>query len=613
MRREPGLLLLRQLPPVRAALGLAQVSRPALAAAVFCQYTESHPRPAEGVVLALALRMLSITRQASRLGSVLLTCGAAACAGSGEESSAEDTSDGATMDGPDDGMQDDATGPTSGSPDGADGDDSEDDGEPEPDTATDDPDEPVPTPNDTPAPEPEPTNLAPTPTVPTAMPAPVPIPAQPIPVTLPAPGEAACGDACGNGTVDSCDICPPGAVPSEAALRVAPCDPAIAPAGLPCVPTPVCTRVSEQCDGAPPLGQTCEAIGFSGGTLGCGATCNRDESACDSCPDDERVVACDDRVLGIEGATVVALATQGDAIGLAWSSPSTGTAFGVFDSDLASVSPSTGVTGATSVLGVGTLPEGYLVAANSSVVVLDSMGGLVSERVATGMTAAFVSTGSESPLVVWTVGVGAVATLLDESGAEVWQTQLSDDVIELSYGSAVATEGGFLVALRTSANGVEVMRLDAATGEVTDVSAPGGSSTEYPQLASDGTSARAVWADFSGSPAVHFAALDARGARVGDPVVLGGSPDYFNRSPLALHGDDAMVLFGGYTGATGQGQALHVRRVDAAGATVYGDVRVQHDANFVSWPRIAPLGEQFVLAWVAGGLPGRVGLVKFAP
>jgi hypothetical protein len=97
---------------------------------------------------------------------------------------------------------------------------------------------------------------------------------------------------------------------------------------------------------------------------------------------------------------------------------------------------------------------------------------------------------------------------------------------------------------------------------------------------------------------------------VGEPVLLGGSPDYFNRSPVAMLGEDALMLFGGYTGATGQGQALHLRRVET---TLWGDLKLQADPNSVSWPRLAPFGDEFVVAWVGGGQPGRVGLAKFTP
>jgi hypothetical protein len=78
-------------------------------------------------------------------------------------------------------------------------------------------------------------------------------------------------------------------------------------------------------------------------------------------------------------------------------------------------------------------------------------------------------------------------------------------------------------------------------------------------------------------------------------------------------GEDTVVLFGGYTGGTGQGQALDLRRVDVSGATVYGDIRVQNDPNFVAWPRLQPLGDALVVAWISLGQPGRVGLAKFTP
>jgi hypothetical protein len=201
------------------------------------------------------------------------------------------------------------------------------------------------------------------------------------------------------------------------------------------------------------------------------------------------------------------------------------------------------------------------------------------------------------------------AALLDEAGEEVWKTTVSEDVIEGQFGSAAAAGDGFLVALRTQA-GVQVFQLDQESGAIVNTSTPGSASTESPQIAAAGGEVRLVWADFGGTPAVHWAKLDVTGQRLGEKLTIGQAPDFFNRSPIVVDGTDTVVLFGGYTGTVGVGRATHLRRVDTSGATSAGDIAIQADPNLVQSPQVVAFDGGFVTAWVGKGSAGRVGLAK---
>ncbi len=109
-----------------------------------------------------------------------------------------------------------------------------------------------------------------------------------------------CGEAlCGNGKVDSCMTIGGGA----------------------CETSPGCmmVEVSESCDGADLSGNTCEALGYSGGALRC-TTCALDESDCSVCSNDPRVVQCGElRTADVARETWSAkLGPRGDEVGLLW-------------------------------------------------------------------------------------------------------------------------------------------------------------------------------------------------------------------------------------------------------------------------------------------------------
>lgn len=428
----------------------------------------------------------------------------------------------------------------------------------------------------------------------------------PVIVDPPAP---VCPDQCGNDVVDSCDICTTGPGPGVDPVSAAPPNQDLLAPPI----DPICTTVTEQCDGALAPEQTCVAIGFVGGTLSCGSACRYDDAQCESCLANPETQACRDDLAVGKKPRHVALATNETALAAAWDEDCVAKV-GWFDASLDTLHTTTlegaPCPSATAGITLAPLLDGWVAEVETRQFRLGPSGEMLSERDTQGTALFAAPRVGDTPLVVRHDSYGVVsASLLDEAGDDVWTRQISDSVTEAQYGSAAAVSDGFLVALRTDV-GVQVFHLDAATGTVDAVSSPGSASTEYPQLHAAAGEVRLVWADFGGSPQVHWAKLTEHGERIGDVVQIGASPDYFNRSPIVVDGEDTVVLFGGYTGGTGVGQATHLRRVAANGSTTAGDVAIQSDPNRVQWPQLVAFDGAFVTAWVGNGDAGRVGLAK---
>lgn len=275
---------------------------------------------------------------------------------------------------------------------------------------------------------------------------------------------------------------------------------------------------------------------------------------------------------------------------------------------------------------IAATPEGWLVATSTydgtsaAIVTQPLRPDLVAFGSATSITNAggpiLVGRPDGAPLLLYTGLPGGVgAALLDQGGqGRLWSTTLFASVTEPRFGSAVFTGDGFLVAMRE--NGVTVRRV-GLDGQVGPAYASFGTSTEYPQLVWTGSEARVVWTDFSHTD-VRWSRLDREGAPLGEPVVLGGSPDYYDPSPAAARGDDSVVLLGGYTGGTGLADQLDLLVVDGRGELLFGPcamVAPEGGRTATSYA-LARLGDGYVTAWVewrtwyeGTGL----GLARFSP
>jgi hypothetical protein len=102
------------------------------------------------------------------------------------------------------------------------------------------------------------------------------------------------------------------------------CKPCLEPPCVPCykyppLPQPVCgdgwiNPVDEDCDGSALAGQTCQSLGFAGGTLACSSSCTFDTSGCFYCGNGvvEGNEACDGSALA--GQTCQSLGFSGGAL-----------------------------------------------------------------------------------------------------------------------------------------------------------------------------------------------------------------------------------------------------------------------------------------------------------
>lgn len=421
------------------------------------------------------------------------------------------------------------------------------------------------------------------------------------------PTPPVCADKCGNGIVDTCKTCSGGG-------GIDPVDPTLPLLDIVLPPPETCVELTEECDGENGDAglATCDALGFAGGVSSCSDACYFDDSACQSCGAAPEVELCRDDLGSGKNPDHVGLATNNSEVVVAWNE---GCAVNVgwFDAELEArltVSLEGAPCALNSSIVVAPLGPLWVVEVGGRQFVLDGMGATAARRDVAGNARFAASRVDGLPLLVRETTYGAVsASLLDESGNELWTTPVSEDVTEAHYGSATAVEGGFLVALRTAA-GVQVFHLDGQTGVIEHTHTPGSSSTEYPQVSATNGEIRLVWTEFGDAPGVRWARLDQTGGRVGDAVALGSTPEYFNRSPLVVDGADSVILLGGYTGGTGIGKATHLRRIDVTGLTVSGDVALQSDPNGVQWPQLIGFDGGFVAAWVGNGLAGRVGLAK---
>lgn len=420
--------------------------------------------------------------------------------------------------------------------------------------------------------------------------------------TAAAPAEGPCPTSCGDDVRSTCTVCRPG-----------PCGPR--PPGGPPPPEECCEEVTEVCDGTDLGGATCSGLGFAGGTLECTGQCTVDEGTCTTCRSGASILGCDDAVVTGLAPSALALAATATDVALAWVSDGGSLRFARFDSMLRRVTETEcfGPSDARRVA-LAETTSGWLLAVGSSagldIYALDRDGAVrgTSRRVVGGHSPLMAGRSGSTPLLVWTAGGNVRAALLDDGGDELWRTDLASSPTEPHLGSAVAVGDGFLVAMRVA--GVQVYRLRASDGRVTSTSTPGGSATEYPKLASDGTTARISWSDFGGSGRALWAPLDADGARTATATELGAIPDYFNPSPMVAIGADTLVLLGGYTGTTAHAGQLDLRRLRATGATIGTGYTLDEDPNMATDYRIARRGPEAVVAWVGVGYPGRIGLAR---
>jgi hypothetical protein len=422
---------------------------------------------------------------------------------------------------------------------------------------------------------------------------------------------------CGNGVVDSCAFCPAqqtGGIDFDAGVDGG--------SG--------CYVEVEACDGTDLGGNTCESLGFAGGTLGCSKGCAFDPTQCAECTGDSALIACGQPIASC-GAFAVAVAARMAEIGVAWVVPGMTSGdlhFARLRTDLSLIAEAPVIQlphGAFDLAVAGT-PQGWVIAAtdgqNLDVFPLDAAGNSIPGSSYTLMqanTPDFAPRSDGGPLLMWSQqspaqsGGKVFASLLDPQGREQWRVQVFANTVD--FGSAVYTGDGFLLAQRefgggAQMDGIRIARVDLL-GQLSGMLIPVGMDTEFPQLTWNGTRATMVYGSFDGPGTVEYAELDHAGNLIGSVSVLGGAS--YELNPAATAGGNTMVLTLNLSPPSYASSGYDVLRV-APNGTVLSTIAVArgqvggndydtHHSGFVT----LSTGDA-VAAWLGYGGLSRIGL-----
>jgi hypothetical protein len=128
-----------------------------------------------------------------------------------------------------------------------------------------------------------------------------------------------------------------------------------------------------------------------------------------------------------------------------------------------------------------------------------------------------------------------------------------------------------------------------------------GADTEYPQLAWTGSEGRVTFGSFGGTAAIDLVRLDATGAAIGAPVIVGSTPQYYDPAPVVSVRGDNVVLLPGYTGGTAVASHVDVGRFGSDGQAVYpAYVLGLGGSDRITQYRLAVRGSDVVAAWISG-------------
>ena len=141
-------------------------------------------------------------------------------------------------------------------------------------------------------------------------------------------------------------------------LPACPCNAATATCSTPDAGAPACTSTDL-------LGQTCEALGFAGGTPSCSGSCSVDTSECDTCVAGPRTL-CSSLQVGVGSATKFALTASDTEIGLAWSDGNSTLHFTRLGANLTVLSDECVPATSIAALSVVSTSIGWLVAAHGN-------------------------------------------------------------------------------------------------------------------------------------------------------------------------------------------------------------------------------------------------------
>jgi hypothetical protein len=388
-----------------------------------------------------------------------------------------------------------------------------------------------------------------------------------------------------------------------------------------------CTTQTETCDGVSLGGASCQGQGYFGGQLACNSSCTLDTSHCTVCAVDARIVSCGSAPVTSQATVSLALASGHGQIAMAWiTAASSGASlhFALFDSNLGPIleTPCFGPSNPVRVALAAT-SAGWLLAVEESAresmtytIVLDANGQMVGSRAIGLGSFPYLASGASDQTLLLTIAASSAlqAALLDSSGAPAWTQTAFQNTIEAEYGSAVFAKDAFLVSARTN-NGVRIVRIDYQ-GQIGAEHAPGGNETEYPQLTwlTDAQEGMVLFADFSGTPTMFLAPIDATGTALAAPVAITNSPPaYYNPCPIAPSGSDTIALLAGYSGQTAGANHIDIGKLTGIGVFSTGPIMVEKDPKLSTGYRLTTLGTDAYIAWITGGYPNPIGLARVTP
>jgi hypothetical protein len=450
-------------------------------------------------------------------------------------------------------------------------------------------------------------------------------------VACPAPDHPPtpiCGaPLCGNGVIDSCQICGPGIYASGADSGA--------------MNGPDCTysgnnpvTAYETCDGADLGTATCASLGFGGGTLACSDRCTFQTNGCTTCLVDPGIVACGNAEVEADAPHALAMAATDTEVVIAWV-PGPGLKEAVdtdagsvrlarFDSGLSLVAQS-GCIGPAHAqqVAIARTRSGYILAIGGdggvTVQAMDSTlqpsgAPRVLPNAGGPMLTARESDSAvlDGPLFIWSQPVPPSGTfyqtegaLLDDSGAEeTAPAAIFDD--DTSVFTAAFTGDAFLLSASGGRDFIAHFALDGTVTIPENTAIPAGAYPEYAQIVWTGAQGAVVFEEDVGT---FWAPVDASGAISGPLVAL--DETVYPRVSLA-HGSEMWIVGSQGTG----GENLALTRLSSTGTEVAPPLYVVSDPEIPFLPAVAGLGPNtMVLGWVGGidSYPGRIGLALLSP
>lgn len=407
-------------------------------------------------------------------------------------------------------------------------------------------------------------------------------------------GEA--GPKCGNGALDTCEICwSVDGSPEQCADRTEECD----------------TTAS----------QTCQALGYQGGETICNAGCAHDVRDCDSCLGSPNQLACArPRVDGFN-ALGLQLATNGDEIAGVWQAGDGALHFARFTKDLELIAEKPGCSALESggPISFAPTPGGWMVAVGAGLdgqmqlIRLDAEGNQVgTPRLVQDATfPTLVARPGTTPYLVYARGPlvasasDVVAELLDQEGEPAWQVELpSAAFAELTVAGFASP--GLLVSARET-DGATSRTVLVPIDEQGTLGAPRDLGDVFEiEMVNAGPGLLA--ASWRRGESQELQWLDGDGADVGAPVTLAprDTATAFQERALVVSEGRALVLLAEDTRKTLT--AFHVEQdgtyavtpytfaTEPLGTSLVAGTQVGADAVF-AWTTYSstPAGDRFVL------------------